>query len=58
LVDAIRRHVLDGAKLHADDTPISVVAPGKEKTKTARLWTYVRDDRPSGDTAPPDVWFA
>jgi transposase len=27
------------------------------KTKTARLWTYVRDDRPAGDDAPPAVWF-
>jgi transposase len=58
LVDAIRRHVLAGNKLHADDTPIPVLAPGNGKTKTARLWTYVRDDRPSGDTTPPAVWFA
>ena len=58
LVDAIGRHVLAGAKLHADDTPIPVRAPGNGKTKTARLWTYVRDDRPSGDTTPPAVWFA
>ena len=58
LVDAIRRHVLAATKLHADDTPIPVLAPGNGKTKTARLWTYVRDDRPSGDTAPPAVWFA
>ena len=28
------------------------------KTKTGRLWTYVRDDRPAGDTAAPAVWFA
>ena len=26
-------------------------------TKTARLWTYVRDDRPFGGTAPPAVVF-
>lgn len=58
LIDAIRRHVLASAKLHADDTPIPVLAPGNGKTKTARLWTYVRDDRPSGDTTPPAVWFA
>jgi len=58
LVDAIRRHVLAATKLHADDTPIPVLAPGSGKTKTARLWTYVRDDRPSGDTAPAAVWFA
>lgn len=58
LVDAIRRHVLAAIKLHADDTPIPVLAPGNGKTKTARLWTYVRDDRASGDLAPAAVWFA
>jgi len=58
LVDAIRRHVLAGAKLHADDTPIPVLAPGNGKTKTARLWTYVRDDSACGDTTPAAVWFA
>lgn len=45
LVDAIRRHVLTASKLHADDTPIPVLVPGNGKAKTARLWTYVRDDR-------------
>ena len=50
--------MLAGAKLHADDTPIPVLAPGNGKTKTARLWTYVRDDSASGDTTPAAVWFA
>src|SRR6185369_14123724 len=45
LVDAIRRYVLAAMKIHADDTPVPVLAPGNGKTKTARLWTYVRDDR-------------
>jgi transposase len=58
LVDAIRRHVLAGPKLHADDTPIPVLAPGNGKTKTARQWTYVHDDRTCGDMTPPAVWFA
>jgi transposase len=58
LVDAIHRYVLAANKLHADDTPIPVLAPGNGKTKTARLWTYVRDDRPSGATEPAAVWFA
>jgi hypothetical protein len=44
-------------KLHADDTPVPVLAPGRGKTKTGRLWTYVRDDRPAGNTTPPAVWF-
>ena len=47
-----------GQKLHADDTPVPVLAPGLGKTKTGRLWTYVRDDRPAGDRTPPAVWFA
>ncbi len=58
LVDAVRRHVLSAGKLHADVTPVPVLAPGTGKTKTGRVWTYVRDDRPSGDTAAPAVWFA
>jgi transposase len=58
LVDAVRRHVLSATKLHADDTPVPVLAPGNGKTKTGRLWTYVRDDRPAGENTAPAVWFA
>jgi transposase len=58
LVDQIKRHVMAGSKIHADDTPVPVLAPGKGKTKTARLWTYVRDDRPAGYQTAPAVWFA
>jgi len=58
LVAALQQHVLSAAKLHADDTPVPVLAPGKGRTKTGRLWTYVRDDRPAGDDTPPAVWFA
>ena len=45
-------------KLHGDDTPVPVLAPGHGKTKTGRLWTYVYDVRAGGDTASPAVWFA
>jgi transposase len=58
LVEAIGKHVFAGRKLHADDTPMPVLAPGNGKTKTGRLWTYVRDDRPAGEQAAPAVWFA
>jgi transposase len=58
LVEAIRAHVMSASKLHADDTPVPVLAPGNGKTRIGRLWTYVRDDRPAGDTIPPAVWFA
>jgi transposase len=58
LVDEIRKHVMAAAKIHADDTPVPVLAPGNGKTKTGRLWTYVRDDRPAGYPTAPAVWFA
>jgi len=58
LVEALRRYVLATGKVHADDTPVPVLAPGQGQTKTGRLWTYVRDDRPAGDNAAPAVWFA
>ena len=45
------------SKIHADDTPVPVLAPGNGKTKTGRLWTYVRDDRPAGLKTAPAVWF-
>jgi transposase len=58
LHEALRRYVMSGHKLHVDDTPVPVLAPGAGKTKLGRLWTYVRDDRPAGDVAAPAVWFA
>jgi len=58
LVESLRRYVTAAGKLHADDTPVPVLAPGNGKTKTGRLWTYVRDDRPAGDERAPAVWFA
>jgi transposase len=58
LIEALRRYTMAPAKLHADDTPIPVLEPGKGKTVTGRLWVYVRDDRRSGSTQPAAVWFA
>lgn len=57
LVEALGRHVTAAEKLHADDTPVPVLDPGRGKTRNGRLWTYVRDDRPSGSEEPPAVWF-
>lgn len=58
LVEALSRHVLSGRSLHADDTPVPVLDPGRGRTRTGRLWTYVRDERPAGSDVPPAVWFA
>jgi transposase len=51
LVEAIRAHVFAAQRIHADDTTVPVLAKGK--TRTGRLWTYVRDDRPFGGCDPP-----
>ena len=51
----IERHVLNGGRLHGDDTTVPLLARGG--TKTARLWTYVRDDRPWNGGAPPAAFF-
>jgi transposase len=58
LVNALSQHVLAGSKLHADDTPVPVLCPGRGTTKQGRLWAYVRDDRSAADQTPPAVWFA
>jgi transposase len=58
LVEALRRYVLAPGKVHSDDTPMPVLAPGNGQTKTGRLWVYVRDDRNAGSTMSPAVWFA
>ncbi|AXI52024.1 IS66 family transposase [Sulfitobacter sp. SK025] len=51
----IARHVLDAGRLHGDDTTVPLLARGG--AKTARLWTYVRDDRPWDGGAPPAALF-
>ncbi len=58
LLEALRRHVLAGSRIHGDDTPVPVLDPGRGKTKTGRLWAYVRDERPTGGEAPPAAWYA
>jgi transposase len=57
-VVVLEKHVMSGPKLHADDMPIPELARGNGKTRTGRLWTYVRDDRPTGEDDAPAVWFA
>jgi len=57
LVEAIERHVLAGGHLHADDTPVAVLRPGTGKTKQARQWVYLRDERPHAGPAPPAVFY-
>jgi len=53
LTAKIAHHVRAGPAVHADDTPVPVLDPGRGKTKTGRLWVVVRDERPWGSKAPP-----
>jgi transposase len=57
LVDAVARHVMAGERVYADDTVVPVLEPGLGRTRTARLWAYVRDDRPFAGPAPPAALY-
>jgi transposase len=57
LVDALARHVMGGGVLHADDTPVPVLAPGTGRARTGRLWAYLRDERPHASGVPPGVLY-
>lgn len=48
LYEALNQYVLQAGKVHTDDTPVRVLEPGSGKTRTGRLWVYVRDDRNAG----------
>jgi transposase len=55
IYELIRAHVFAGSRVHGDDTTVPVLA--KDKTRTGRLWTYVRDDEPFGGRDPPAAVF-
>ena len=57
LADATGRPIRAGAAIHADDTPLKLLAPGTGKAKTARVWVYARDERPWAGAAPPAAWY-
>ena len=55
LVTLVDAHAMAAGRLHGDDTTVPLLAKGQ--TVTARVWTYVRDDRPFGSPAPPAAMF-
>lgn len=57
LIDALKESIFSASQIHGDDTPIKVLAPGAGKTKVGRIWGYVRDGRPYGDSTPPAVCY-
>lgn len=57
IASRIREIGLEASKIHADDTPVPMLDPGRGKTATGRLWAYVVDDRGSGASTPALVWY-
>lgn len=57
IVSRICEEGLKAGKMHADDTPVPMLVPGRGKTAQARLWTYVIDERACGAKTPPLVWY-
>ena len=57
IISRIREEGMKASKIHTDDTPVPVLDPGRGKTATGRLWTYVVDDRASGSATPPLAWY-
>ncbi len=40
LADALHQFILSHGVIHADETPVSLLAPGRGKTKRAYVWVY------------------
>lgn len=48
LVDRLHEHLKDRSSLHADETPVRQLDPGKGQTKRAYLWAYRTNDHEPG----------
>lgn len=57
LAERILEIIRAGPRVFADETTLPTLSPGTGRTKTAWLWTYVRDDRPFGGGGPPMVAY-
>lgn len=61
VADAIRDHVFEAQAIFMDDTTVKLLQKGKgrgkNKSKTARLWVYARDESTWASGAPPAVWY-
>jgi transposase len=57
LAELLLGTILSSPKIFADDTPVPVLDPGRGCTKTGRLWSYARDDRPWQGPLPPAVAY-
>ena len=57
VAQAIGDYARAGPAVHADDTPIPVQDPGRDRTRKGRLWVVVRDERTWGSSNPPAAYY-
>ena len=57
LAERLFQLVRAGERIFADVTTLPVLAPGRGRTRSGYLWTYLRDDRPFGGAGPPIVVY-
>jgi transposase len=57
VADRLLELLLRRAKIHADETPVTVLNPGRSGTHDGRLWVYADDTRPRGGLEPSIAVF-
>jgi transposase len=57
LIGELRKNIFASDHLHGDDTTVAVLEPGAGKTKTGRIWAYVRDGSGHDSNAPPAACY-
>src|SRR5919107_2254727 len=57
IADRLLELLLRRTKIHADDTPVTVLNPGRSGTHDGRFWVYADDTRPRGGSEPSIAVF-
>jgi transposase len=57
VADRLLELLLRRTKIHADDTPVTVLNPGRSGTHDGRFWVYADDTRPRGGSEPSIAVF-
>jgi transposase len=57
VAERIGDYVRAGPAVHADDTPIPVLDPGRGQTRSGRLWVVVRAETPWGSKSAPAAYY-
>src|SRR4051812_26779610 len=57
IADRLLELLIRRTKIHADDTPVTVLNPGRSGTHDGRFWVYADDTRPRGGSEPSIAVF-